>query len=268
MVTMLALACTGRVSVPLALTVGLLVYCSYLIDFVGEINQFKPELASARTRLLARRRHLLLLGGAALLGAMVLTGAFAGALLAASLLLYPIAVVLYGLPVLSRLPWRFTRLKDVPYLKAFYVACFWALLAPFTLAFLGLHRPGTALGHAVLLFVRTFMSINLCDLKDVERDRQAGVRTLVLALGETRLLRWLRGMNLLTLPLLLGLVLAGAVPPAMLFLGLTLGWFALALRLMERRAAEPEFICAIFVDGEWILWPAYLLLGMWLLDPG
>src|SRR5262245_53717840 len=87
-VSVITLAVNGRVSPPLSLVTFLLVYSSYLIDHVAEVNTFGDELGSARSRALARKGVFIALGTVTFGVAVAITALVANALAAAILFMF------------------------------------------------------------------------------------------------------------------------------------------------------------------------------------
>lgn len=107
--------------------------------------------------------------------------------------LIPLGVVslAYSLPFWKR-DGKMLRLKDVPGIKIFLIALVWASV---TVILPVLDAEVDPLGrHAVLTFVERLVFIFAItlpfDVRDLERDRKAGIRTLPMALGPSGT-RWL-----------------------------------------------------------------------------
>jgi len=89
---------------------------------------------------------------------------------------------LYSMPI--HFGGKRVRIKEVPFLKNLYAALFWSfalILTPF--AYVG--RPPTDLAWAVVLVclgMSYFIELSW-DLRDIEGDRQAGVRTVPMVMG-------------------------------------------------------------------------------------
>ncbi len=264
----LSMLFSGSIDATLALVTALVVHASYLIDAASEDGD--ATTASARTLCLQRRRHRALGGGlVAFAAALVLSAAAAGPAAACALLLFPLAVALYVLPWLrllcgARAP--VACIKDIPCVKAFYTAFFWGLLGAFAVVWLGRGDSMPALvGGFAIFFLRLLLNTLFCDLKDLDRDRAAGVRTWAAALGRDRLLDTLALLNLLLPLLLLALVAAGVWPPTAMALALSTLYFQALLDAARRDDADLEFLCNVVADAEWAPWPLYLAAGSLLL---
>lgn len=247
----------GRADPLLAMTAWLLCYASYLIDAASDAPD---AAASARTRqLAAERRRTQACGLGAFAAALLLAALHVGPWAAAALLLFPLSVVLYCLPVRRAAP---RCVKDVPYAKGAYTAFFWGLLGAWAAACTegGLGAAPLAIGF-VLLAWRVALNTLLCDAKDLARDRAAGVRTVAHALGVPRLLRVLAAADLAFAAVLCAAVGLGVLPPAALGLLATCAYFQAVLRAAARPGCDFERLCGWWADSEWAWWPAWLALA-------
>jgi hypothetical protein len=132
-------------------------------------------------------------------------------------LLVPLALgTLVSLLYLVRLPIVGRRLKEVSYLKCFYLAsAALALVALFTPGLMAVTTPRTA-GLLAACFSLYFLNFSLYDIKDLDADRRANIKTLAGALPATAFLRAQMAASLLTFAVVLwrlppqsSLVLAG-----------------------------------------------------------
>lgn len=261
-VSVVALAVSGSVSLPLALATFLFVYASFLIDYLAEVDTFGQEMGSARSRALARKGLFVALDVAAFGGSVVITALAANALAVAVLFMFPVAVAFYGTPLLGKMTagrLGYARLKDVPYLKSLYTSAFWGGLALFAVTFVG----GGGFVQAIFFFLFIalcgFVNTVFCDFKDLDRDRAEGVFTLPLQLGVERALRLLHRLNWLSLLLLVAAILGGWLPVWLLGLA---AFNLYVWEVLERSAhagAEIDFLCGVAMDGAFIVW----LPGAW-----
>jgi 4-hydroxybenzoate polyprenyltransferase len=143
-------------------------------------------------------------------------------------LLLPLGLLagLYSIPIL---PWngRLHPLRDVPMFKGVLIAAVWAGVTVQLPALLG--SPPAPLALNVLLARRFLLILALTlgfDLRDLEKDRVAGTRTVPLLLGPRRT-RWLAWSLLAIIPWLRpaglsaahGLLLASPIVAAAVFVG-------------------------------------------------
>jgi 4-hydroxybenzoate polyprenyltransferase len=262
-------AVTGTVSLPLVTVVFLCIYSSYLIDHLAEVEQFDDALASARSRLLAKKRLFATAGALVYFTALVLAGFHAGAASVIGLLVFPLSVLFYALPLLRVLSGgrcRFASVKDIPGVKSVYTAVFWGWLMVYACDFLNAgtfaQRSCLALCMTLSLFVNTV----LCDFKDLARDRAAGVRTLPVMLGSERTLRLLSVVNVLAVLLPLLFAIAGMVPASLMGIAITNLVFA---RFIHRSAVSVRargWIGEAGADAAFILWLPGALVAARLLE--
>lgn len=145
---------------------------------------------------------------AIVLGASVSVAAFAWTIA------FPLLGVLYVLPLRA---WgRVFRLKDVPYLKPFYVCACWTELVAVSLSHSGLDVTPAVVAFVAFVYPRLFISANLSDARDVHDDATAGIRSLPRALGRGGTLRLLEVLQWASAAGLLLAVASGVVPAAMI----------------------------------------------------
>jgi len=107
------------------------------------------------------------------------------------------------------------RIKATPWLKNGYSAVFWSavlLITPFV--YTHHNVPGILLYAIACNFVIAFFVEFLWDVRDVEGDRQAGVRTITQHVGEKNSLYILHALNVATIVLVFFGITTGLLPPA------------------------------------------------------
>lgn len=120
---------------------------------------------------------------------------------------FPLAAVLYIAPGFAG-----HRLKDIPYFKSGYVPACWCSFIGSAAAFGGIEIDTTLVVFSLFFFLRMVASCGIGDMRDLDLDRAAGVRTIAVALGHTGA-RW--GVELVQALSIAGIVLAaifGLVP--------------------------------------------------------
>lgn len=268
-VSAVSLIVADHVSIPLFAVVFLCIYSSYLIDHLAEVEQFDESLASERSRLLNRRRLFATAGAISYLAALVITGCTAGWGSMVALLIFPLSVVLYALPVLRTLSFGlfpFARVKDIPGFKSVYTALFWGGLMWFACDFLSSGTLPVIVCLSLHMALTDFVNTVLCDFKDLERDRAEKVKTLPILLGTARTLDLLSLVNTLTVLVILVMSIAQAVSPALIGLAasnLVLGGMIRSARNSPRHHG---WIGEAGADGAFILWLPGLLLARHLLE--
>lgn len=187
-------------------------------------------------------------------GAFALGGGLAwaaGGGLALAVAFVPLWAALgYSLPV----PRRGRRLKDIFALNTALVALAWAVTVtavPLVLA--GRPVGPVAVAVGLLFFLRSFVSVEVFNVRDVAGDAATGVRTLPVVLGVGRTRQVLALFDGCTLALLAALVsVPGAARPALLAVPVV--GYSLALTWLAGRTERTDALC-LAKDSE------YLLLG-------
>ncbi len=231
------------------------VFAVYNFDRLADRTPADGETSPRRRALLQRRARIVATALAAAAGFVVavclaMRGAYALWTLA-----FPIAGVAYVLPLLGG-----RRLKDIPYLKSVYVPACWCLfVAQAVAAGDGVWTTST-LAFAGFTFARIFVSAYLGDLRDLEQDATTGVRTLAVALGRERSVRFLYAWQALTAVAWLGVVALGGVPAAAVLLLVPSALAVVGFRVWLSRPADPELVLELY-DFELVGFGVILLLA-------
>jgi len=143
------------------------------------------------------------------------------------------------------------RLKDIPFVKNIVVGLSWALvctLLPLIASGQYLDRDFILPAAAVvyLMLVKDFINSTLCDMKDINGDRESGVKTIPVILGTKRTRHILLALNCSLLPLLL--LTRGRIFIIYCLLISTEYLFIVAFS-ESSYPAMMEF----FIDGEWLI---------------
>jgi hypothetical protein len=197
----LSLIVTGEVRPRTTASMFLFVWAMYLADRL-KTNPEDELDADGNAAAFARRhpaimRLLFVILLVAQLGLVALDPALLGTLFLGTLvsLLY-----LVRLPVLGR------RVKEIPYLKCFYLSsAALAIVALFTPGLLAVTSART-MGLLAACFALYFLNFSLYDIKDIAADRRANIKTLAGAVPATVFLRAHVAAALLTLALVLWLL--------------------------------------------------------------
>ncbi len=242
----------GPAGYRMAALVGAATLLVYNLDAVLPFKHRQPAGGSGRKAWQQRHRRAL----AALAGAAAATAA--GLVLADGWLRYATGLVpLAGLALLYSWPvWpgrgRRWALREVPMLKGFLIAGVWTAVT-MGLPVL-LHRPPDLVSVEKLMGQRFCLVAALCvvfDLRDLGRDRAAGLATLPVLLGPT-------GAKAVALGLLAGALTFGlwrGTEPGVL--GITVGLAAAVV--LAAREERSEYFFALLADGV-LLVPAVLYL--------
>jgi len=238
--------------VPKTLTcviVFLISFSVYSLDKIADLDKDVINMPQRKSFLYGRKRLVLSPSLAAYALAVLLT--LLSTPLALPVVLIPIiANAFYGTKLLPGIP----RLKDIPVMKNVVVATTWALITTL--------MPALSSGHLGVLniavvgyfmFVKTFVDTVLYDMRDIEGDRQNGVRTVPVMLGMRKTTALLLAANstlLSALPFMHGEI-------RLLTIVLITYGYAYIVYFMKR--IDPLML-DFLVEGEWMLATVFLLL--------
>lgn len=154
--------------------------------------------------------------------------------------------------------------KNIKGFKNFFVSFMWGS----ALIFLALYYSYSLNSSIILLFIfiflRLFIHENICDIKDIKSDKKEKLITLIIFLGEKKLLDILQFLNILSfLFIVLGIFL-NILPFYSLSLILTV-FYAICFFKWLKSDIDKNFLYNAVVDGEFIFWPLFILLGKILL---
>lgn len=236
-------------SLLVCLTVFLISFSVYSLDKIADIEKDIINMPERKSFLYGRKNLVFAYSVAAYLTAVVLT--FMDNPIALPLVFLPfLANAFYGTKLLPWIP----RLKDIPVMKNVVVATTWALI---TALLPGAHMDGWPIFQIGLVFyfllVKTFIDTVLYDIRDVAGDREAGVRTMPVLLGERKTVVVLLALNSTLLP---WLAFADSAIRSLAFV-LTIYGYAYILYLRQRRN---PLVLDILVEGEWMMATILLVL--------
>ncbi|MGC9515614.1 UbiA family prenyltransferase [Methanocrinis sp.] len=229
--------------------VFLIAFSVYSLDKIADLDKDIINMPQRRSFLYGRKRLVLSSSLAAYGLAALLT--LASTPTALPIVLTPIiANAFYGTKLLPGVP----RLKDIPVMKNLVVASTWALITTLLPAMsAGCLEPFKIAIVGYFIFVKTFVDTALYDMRDVEGDRQNGVRTIPVILGTGRTTALLMAVNstLLFIPAFM----QGEVK---LFTVILIVYgYAYILYFMKSR--DP-LVLDFLVEGEWMLATFLILL--------
>jgi 4-hydroxybenzoate polyprenyltransferase len=229
--------------------VFLISFSVYSLDKIADLDKDVINMPQRKSFLYERKRLVLSSSLAAYALAVLLT--LLSTPLALPVVLIPIiANAFYGTKLLPGIP----RLKDIPVMKNVVVATTWALITTL--------MPALSSGHLGVLniavvgyfmFVKTFVDTVLYDMRDIEGDRQNGVRTVPVMLGTRKTTALLLAANstlLSALPFMHGEI-------RLLTIVLITYGYAYIVYFMKR--IDPLML-DFLVEGEWMLATVFLLL--------
>ena len=155
--------------------------------------------------------------------------------------------------------------KKIVAFKSFFVSLLWTLLVIFLSLYYS-HVPNLPL-FLILIFVyiEVFVNTSFYDIKDIGSDKKEGLLTLPIVLGQKKMLYGLNVITILAaLPILFGFY-SNLFPQSSLMLLLTIPYTLYYFQKSKNPKTSPNFLYNIIVDGEFILWSIFILLGEFLL---
>lgn len=155
--------------------------------------------------------------------------------------------------------------RFLPGFKELYVVFGWSSLALFAAVYGGWPASWNILFAMLWIFASYFIPIALSNIKDIADDREHGLKTLPAMLGKAKLSLCLHAVNLASALLLMGLVEAGRVPRAELWLLVGVPYAMLSLWLAIRGAGDgstPSRLTQnVLLDGTGLVYSAALCIG-------
>ncbi len=203
-----------------------------LADKTAEDSNSSPQRAA-----LLRRFRTTVVGAVwvaclVMLGVAISSG-FVGTLW---VLAFPLGGLLYVVPLLAG-----KRLKDIPYLKSVYVPACWCTFIG-QAASLGAIEIGSELAvFTAFFFLRAFASAAAGDIRDIEADRAAGVRTFVVALGRERGAHVIDAVHAASVALLVVAASFELIPVGATSLAIPAMFGYACFRRIEARPEQSEF---------------------------
>ncbi len=150
--------------------------------------------------------------------------------------------------------------KYVVGFKSFVAAFFYALM----IFFLSIYYSSPINSAVVLIFlfyyIRIFISNATCDVKDIEGDKKRGLKTIAINMGESGAMRFLNFLNILSGVLIIWGVYIKVLPLFSLALLLTIP-YAIYYFYLDSKMKTKELFTNAIVDGEFLLWLPFLLIG-------
>jgi 4-hydroxybenzoate polyprenyltransferase len=262
-VSSLLIACTGffqtfggyvllgaAPNISICFAVFLMTFGIYSINKLTDIKEDAINRPERISFLKGREKQILAFSIFALLLSAAL--AYCNELTALLILFIPfIANCVYSSQIHPGLP----RLKDIPFVKNIVVGLSWALVCTLMPAVTLKGGPLLPVASVIfLMLIKDFINSTLCDLKDVNGDRESGVKTIPIILGPEKTKRILMILNSSLLPLLL--LVKGKI--LIIFSLLILTEYVFIFCFNESSCPT---VLEFFVDGEWLL-TCLLLFGL------
>ncbi|MCX6728398.1 MAG: UbiA family prenyltransferase [Candidatus Saccharibacteria bacterium] len=144
--------------------------------------------------------------------------------------------------------------------KSFVAAFFYALMVFFLTIYYSVPVGAAAILMFAFYFIRIFISNAACDVKDIEGDKKRELKTFAIRMGENGAMRFLNILNIASGLLIIWGVYANVLPVFSLALLLTVPYAIYYLYLNSKMNSKEMYTNAI-VDGEFLLWLPFLLIG-------
>lgn len=153
--------------------------------------------------------------------------------------------------------------KKIIGFKSYFVALMWTSLIVFMALYYSVSL--TMISSLVLVssfvFLREFVGIAFSDIKDMETDKEEGLRTLAIVFGKERLIDILNIMNILAVvPIVLGIYF-NIFPQFSIILLLTVPYTFYYLQKAKSRMANISYLTSTLVNSEDLWWTAYIIIG-------
>ena len=150
--------------------------------------------------------------------------------------------------------------KNIIGFKNIMTALPYALLIVFMLLYSGASFTLSAGLLIIFYFIRMFINTAFFDIKDISADKQERLKTLPIIFGESNTIKILIFLNFLSLiPVVYG-IYAGVLPAYSIGLAITVLYASLFLRINKPKITQSNFYNGL-VDGEFILWLPYVIVG-------
>jgi len=150
--------------------------------------------------------------------------------------------------------------KYVVGFKSFIAAFFYALMVFFLTFYYSVPVGAAAILIFVFYFIRIFISNAACDVKDIEGDKKRGLKTFAISMGENGAMKFLNILNIASGLLIIWGVYVKVLPLFSLALLFTIP-YAIYYFYIDSKVSSKEVFTNAIVDGEFLLWLPYLLLG-------
>jgi len=233
----------------ISFAVFLISFCVYSLDKVADVNNDRTNMPERCGFLAGRRNMVIAYSFAAYIGALAIVWMIEP--MAVPVVFIPfLANAFYGTKLISGVP----RLKDIPVMKNLIVAIAWSLTTILIAGYQVLFSAPFMVGMVVyFMLIKTFIDTVLYDVRDVKGDREAGVKTMPVLLGEKKTIAALLLLNSTLIPWIM-LAHESVRPLAAI---LTVYGYAYIVYFRTRRN---PLVLDFIVEGEWMLATAMLLM--------
>jgi len=147
--------------------------------------------------------------------------------------------------------------KKIIGFKNFYISLGWALLVVLLAIYYTFPMSWSILLISLFVYLRLYVNTNFFDIKDIESDKKEQLLTLPIVLGQEKLKMILNLINVLTsTPIIIG-VFSRFLPFYSLTILFTIPYAFYYLN--KTKMGNNRFLYYVIVDGEYILWPIFIL---------
>jgi len=150
--------------------------------------------------------------------------------------------------------------KYVVGFKSIVAAFFYALMVFFLVVYYSAPLNGAVVLIFIFYYLRIFISNAACDVKDIESDKKRGLKTFAISMGENESMKFLNLLNIASGLLIIWGVYTNVLPAISLALLLTVP-YALYYFYLDSKVTSKELYTNAIVDGEFLLWLPFLLIG-------
>ncbi|OQB03889.1 MAG: prenyltransferase [bacterium ADurb.Bin212] len=144
--------------------------------------------------------------------------------------------------------------KSVVGFKNYYVALTYVSIIIYTAIYHSAPLNSKLIILTMFFAMRWFINTAFCDIKDIAQDKNEGLKTLPVVLGQKSFLFTLGAINALSvIPLMVG-VATGILPPSILFLVIVVPYYYYYSSLINNKKTDLQKITNVWADGEVLLW--------------
>ncbi|RLF57799.1 MAG: hypothetical protein DRN25_06010 [Thermoplasmata archaeon] len=156
---------------------------------------------------------------------------------------------------------------SIPGFKTIYASLCWGMIIIFVTIYCNYSFDLRIFLLFVFVFLRFVVDTIFFDIKDAEVDKRQGLLTIPIVLeNKVKCLKFLHTINFLSLlPIMIGIVF-DILPVFTISIALTVIYTFVYLEKSKQKDADILSISYILVDGEYVFWPFYLLVGNIIFD--
>ena len=251
----------GLTATPLLLVMAYLFsYGAYMMNRGAEIDSDALSHPERTAHLGSRKRYLSAISsGCFLLGYVF---AFTVNLIFFAALLVPLAFSLLYSVGSKRLVGVIgvSKLKDKLLVKNLFISLGWSLIP----VLVGLYYLKLEMALALMggfIFLRFIVSTLIFDVRDVDGDREQGIRTVPVVYGVGGTYRMMAALDLVTLAYVAAALALALLPIPAAILAILPAYSLFYAYLARRPGANLGFICDVLVDGEYLFWGPLVFIG-------